>query len=97
MSEGKPSAGPAPLAAIVREYPGNRPIILHNVSCAYCGRHFKSKLPPTKEHVIGRRFVPRGSFDGQWNLILKACQQCNGEKADLEDDISADIPQMPGR
>jgi hypothetical protein len=48
----------------------------------------------TKEHVIGRRFVPRGCFDGQWNLILNACERCNNDKADLEDDISV-ITMMP--
>jgi hypothetical protein len=44
--------------------------------------------------VFGRRFVPRGCFDGQWNLILNACTPCNNEKADLEDDITA-ITMMP--
>lgn len=43
----------------------------------------------TKEHVIGRRFVPAGKLDGEWNLIVRACAPCNREKADLEDDISA--------
>lgn len=43
----------------------------------------------TKEHVIGRRFVPKGKFDGHWNLILNACGPCNNRKADLEDDTSA--------
>lgn len=43
----------------------------------------------TKDHVIGRRFVPSGSLAGSWNLILQSCRKCNEEKADLEDDISA--------
>lgn len=39
--------------------------------------------------MIGRRFVPKGKLDGQWNLIVRACNTCNGKKSDLEDDISA--------
>lgn len=64
------------------------PALLDNATCIYCG----TPLTPqnrTKEHVIGRRFVPTGSLDGQWNLIVGACSCCNGRKADLEDDISA--------
>jgi hypothetical protein len=81
-------------ANVVKKLPSNRAIIVRNVNCAYCGRPFDGQLSPTKEHVIGRRFVPRGCFDGQWNLILNACGQCNGDKADLEDDISV-ITMMP--
>jgi len=43
----------------------------------------------TKEHVIGRRFVPKGLLNKEWNLILRACNACNHAKSDLEDDISA--------
>lgn len=43
----------------------------------------------TKEHVIGRRFVPKGKFAGHWNLILNTCKPCNNREADLEDGISA--------
>lgn len=78
----------------VTELPSNRAIVLHNVNCAYCSRPFDAELTLTKEHVIGRRFVPRGCLAGQWNLILNACGQCNGDKADLEDDISV-ITMMP--
>lgn len=42
-----------------------------------------------KEHVIGRRFVPKGSLNGCWNLHVWACEKCNSHKADLEDDVSA--------
>ena len=42
-----------------------------------------------KEHVIGRRFVPKGKLNGNWNLIVNACQTCNGIKGDMENDISA--------
>lgn len=81
------------------EHPSHKAIVLKNVTCAYCGRPFGEDLPPTKEHVIGRRFVPRGCFDGQWNLIVQACERCNREKAALEDDISAITmqPDLLGR
>ncbi|MBK7662670.1 MAG: hypothetical protein IPJ21_03805 [Sterolibacteriaceae bacterium] len=39
--------------------------------------------------MIGRRFVPVGALNNQWNLILWACHPCNRKKSDLEDDIAA--------
>ena len=66
----------------------NQVIHLHNVSCPYCGVMLTSDTTE-KEHVIGRRFVPKGKLNGNWNLIVNACQTCNRMKADLEDDISA--------
>ena len=33
--------------------------------------------------------MPRGKLNGNWNLIVNACQTCNGIKGGLEDDISA--------
>lgn len=71
-----------------REHPGNAPIALLNDTCVYCGVALTSGNA-TKEHVVGRRFVPKGKLDGWWNLIVRACQTCNGIKADLENDISA--------
>jgi hypothetical protein len=66
------------------------PIVLNNRTCWYCGILFALPgLVRTKEHVIGRNFVPRGKLAGQWNLIGWACLKCNGRKADLENDISA--------
>jgi hypothetical protein len=64
------------------------PVVLGNLTCPYCGRSFEA-VRATTEHVVGRRFVPRGSLDGRWNLILQACLACNRCKAELEDDISA--------
>jgi hypothetical protein len=62
--------------------------VLRNGTCPYCAvtldEHNRSK-----EHVIGRRFVPVGSLDKRWNLILRACRDCNNRKSDLEDDIAA--------
>ncbi len=73
---------------MLRPPPLNRALTLDNRTCAYCGTPLDSENQ-TKEHVVGRRFVPRGSLDGEWNLILRACRTCNRLKADLEDDISA--------
>lgn len=72
----------------LKEHPFHEPIILDNARCPYCGVDLDD-ANSTKEHVVGRRFVPRGKFNGQWNLIVNACRVCNGIKADLEDDISA--------
>lgn len=71
------------------DYPANRAHHLSNINCVYCGKLFDDSLQPTKEHVIGRKFVPKGALDGQWNLIVNACHDCNNQKADLENDISA--------
>jgi hypothetical protein len=67
-----------------------KPIRLNNLNCIYCGNLFHdSEVRKTTEHVIGRRFVPKGSLENQWNLIANACESCNGSKSALEDDISA--------
>lgn len=68
--------------------PHNRAIILDNIACAYCNVPL-AKETSSREHVIGRRFVPKGKLDGNWNLILNACKTCNNIKANLENDISA--------
>ncbi|TPI60831.1 HNH endonuclease [Mesorhizobium sp. B3-1-7] len=68
--------------------PSNRVVILRNRVCPYC-RIDLSPGNESTEHVVGRKFVPKGTLENQWNLILKACDNCNGNKADLEDDISA--------
>ncbi len=65
-----------------------RAIHLANQTCPYCSTPLEASLS-NREHVIGRRFVPRGSLQSSWNLILRACLTCNNEKSDLEDDISA--------
>lgn len=63
-------------------------IRLENETCPYCRRDLLG-LSSDVEHVIGRRFVPRGTLDRSWNLLLHACRACNGYKSDLENDISA--------
>jgi len=59
-----------------------------NVTCPYCNAPLDERSR-TKEHVIGRRFVPVGLLNNSWNLILWACLKCNRQKSDLEDDIAA--------
>ena len=66
----------------------NESIILNNITCIYCGQELNEDTT-SKEHVIGRRFVPKGTFNNHWNLIVRACKSCNAIKSDLEDDISA--------
>ncbi|HQZ38321.1 MAG TPA: hypothetical protein PLH72_04715 [Vicinamibacterales bacterium] len=60
------------------------PTVLKNATCPYCGDGVPGR-DGTKEHVIGKRFVPRSALDGSWNLILRACQRCNRRKAALEE------------
>jgi hypothetical protein len=62
---------------------------LNNRACIYCGIEFDPDIPRTVEHVIGRRFVPKGKTEKSWNLIAGACYRCNSEKSDLEGEISA--------
>ena len=66
----------------------SQPTVLDNGTCPYCAAVFGDECPGTKEHVVGRRFVPKGKMAEAWNLIFQACEKCNGLKADLENDIS---------
>jgi hypothetical protein len=72
----------------MKTLPRNKPVLLDNETCPYCGVCLDWKNS-TKEHVVGRRFVPKGKFDGSWNLIVRACRNCNCRKSDLENDLSA--------
>ncbi|MCH8080509.1 MAG: hypothetical protein IIA06_12170 [Proteobacteria bacterium] len=49
-----------------------------------------------KDHVIGRRFVPKGAFNNQWNIQVNVHKECNIKKSELEDDISAITMQPDG-
>ncbi len=62
-----------------------------NLLCPYCGRSINqgSCIEVDTEHVIGRRFVPKGYLNGEWNFIVNACKDCNSYKARLEDGLSA--------
>lgn len=70
------------------ELPTHIPILLDNETCVYCGVAL-DLVENDKDHVIGKNFVPKGKFDGQWNLLVRACKSCNNAKSKLEDDISA--------
>lgn len=72
----------------LRELQRTRALVLRNSTCAYCACVL-NRTNSTKEHVVGRRFVPRGTLNQDWNLILQVCQPCNHRKSNLEDDISA--------
>ena len=71
-----------------RTLPFDKAILLKNVTCVYCGTRL-DEGNDSKEHVVGRRFVPPGALNKKWNLIVRACRKCNAAKADLEDEISA--------
>lgn len=62
--------------------------ILSNKRCCYCGI-ILTKNNKTNDHVIGRRFVPKGKLNKNWNLRINSCQLCNNRKSNLEDDIAA--------
>ena len=79
----------------VRYSPRHR-VVKRNVLCAYCGIPLEPFKGGEAEHVIGRRFVPKGTLAGQWNLIVRSCPPCNDGKADLEDDLSAITMQPDG-
>lgn len=72
----------------LKELPVNKPVKLKNLTCVYCSTVL-SKVKSNDEHVIGRKFVPKGTLNNYWNLIVRACEVCNNKKSDLEDDISS--------
>jgi hypothetical protein len=72
-----------------RTLPNNKTTKLPNITCVYCGGEHTADNPLTDEHVVGRKFVPKGSLATGWSLIVRACEHCNNEKSDLENDISA--------
>ncbi|WP_170467170.1 hypothetical protein [Ruegeria arenilitoris] len=73
-----------------------------NQYCLYCQRFIGegSEIPSNKEHLIGKNFVPGGSFDNgrAFNFVFRACEQCNTDKSRLEDHVSATtLISSPGR
>lgn len=77
-------------------YSTSRRMVRRSPFCAYCGHAFAPGEKGEDEHVIGRKFVPRGTLAAQWNLILTACGTCNDLKAELENDVSAISMQPDG-
>lgn len=69
--------------------PNNKATKPRSLTCAYCGRVETADARLTDDHVVGRKFVPTGAFATGWSLIVRACDDCNNVKSDLEDDISA--------
>ena len=72
----------------LRDLPTRKAIRLRNVNCPYCGLDLVDGRWD-EDHAIARRFVPRGTLDNRWNLILRTCKTCNRHKGDLENDLSA--------
>jgi hypothetical protein len=66
----------------------HRPVRLRNATCPYRSADLAT-VPSDRDHVVGRRFVPKGKLDQSWNLIVRSCIPCNRIKSQLEDDISA--------
>jgi len=64
----------------------------------YCNERFDgANVVATKEHLVGRNFVPRGSLDGgpSFNFVFNPCHACNNDKSTLEGHVSA-ITQFMG-
>jgi hypothetical protein len=74
---------------VMHYFDSGKPIKLNNATCIYCGTAIGGEVARTKEHVIARKFVPRGVLDGCWNLIAWACPQCNGMKSLVEEHVAA--------
>lgn len=72
----------------LKVWPINKSVKLQNITCVYCSTEL-SRVKSDEEHVIARKFVPKGSLNNYWNLIVRACEKCNNKKSDLEDDISS--------
>ena len=63
-----------------------------NRHCLYCSIDLHMDgVESNKEHLIGREFVPKGSFgDGQcFNFIFRACKDCNDQKGVYDRHISS--------
>ena len=59
--------------------PSAQVLHLKNKTCIYCGTSQVADST-TWEHVIGRRFVPKGTLNGRWNLIAQCCSPCNEKR-----------------
>lgn len=81
------------MSSLITIYVNQPPKLIKNRNCPYCGTDLEF-IQKNKEHVIGRRFVPKCYLNKQWNLILQACVACNSRKSGLENDISV-ISMIP--
>ena len=66
----------------------HKPTSLDNIRCLYCDTEI-TLANDTTEHVVAKKFVPKGTLARQWNLFAHACATCNTKKGYLENDISA--------
>lgn len=71
----------------------DRAVSIPNRFCPYCAKPIPNR-GATKDHVVSRKFVPEGTMADTFNIQLQCHAKCNGQKAKLEDDISA-ITMMP--
>lgn len=62
-----------------------------NQHCLYCGAFVGSgsATASNEEHLIGRRFVPKGTMENAFNFSFRCCLFCNGRKAEIERHISS--------
>ena len=62
-----------------------------NQFCLYCGAYVGggSITASNEEHLIGRRFVPKGTMENSFNFSFRCCVSCNGRKADIERHVSS--------
>lgn len=79
----------------------DKDLVKSNQYCPYCGDlvGIGSEAASDKEHLIGRKFVPKGSLEaGGFNFIFRACQKCNGRKSSAERHVSSvTLFNSPGR
>ena len=61
-----------------------------NRYCLYCGEDLSAEsVRSTKEHLIGREFVPTGTLEGTaFNFLFRSCEGCNSRKGHLERHVS---------
>src|SRR5262249_37492502 len=52
------------------------------------------KIPSPTSMSLAANSCRRAPFETGWSLILRACERCNNQKSDLEDEISA-ITMLP--
>jgi hypothetical protein len=77
----------------LRSFNPDKPVKLPNKKCAYCGVPLRRSIA-TKDHVVGRRFVPEGTLATGFSLLVQACSPCNNRKASVENFISV-ITMLP--
>ena len=75
-----------PPPADFRTFPGNRAIVLRNIRCAYCGDRL-TRETTTRDHVIGRRSVPKGKLGGLPPLQVDLVSEAPGRSLRSREDV----------